>query len=101
MRAAKIDTTHAAVREALRNCGALVFDTSSVGRGFPDLVVQWRGQVTLIEVKTPKGKLTKAQVLFGLTWPVTVLRSEADAYAFCGVRYLGPGSRRGEWETQA
>lgn len=31
--------------------------------GFPDLVVFWRGQVALIEVKAPGGKLSASQVV--------------------------------------
>lgn len=34
--------------------------------GFPDLVVFWRGQVALIEVKAPGGRLSPAQINVGL-----------------------------------
>lgn len=34
--------------------------------GFPDLAVFWRGQVALIEVKAPKGRLSDAQAALHL-----------------------------------
>lgn len=41
--------------------------------GFPDLVVFWRGEVALIEVKAPKGRLSDAQA---------ALHSEMEAQGF-------------------
>jgi hypothetical protein len=99
MRAAKTDTIHAEVRGALENCGAIVFDAARVGRGFPDLVVNWRGRIVLIEVKAPKGTHTPQQQRFAQRWPVTVLRSAEEAYHFCGVRSVGTYVPRGVWET--
>lgn len=98
-RASKIDVCHRQVRDALRNCGALVFDTSHVGQGFPDLVVNWRNAIHLVEVKVLHGKLTPDQEIFTARWPVTILHSAAEAYAWCGVSCVG--QPRSQWESLA
>lgn len=59
------------VREALP-C-ATIFDASGAGKGFPDLVVGWRGRNYLFEIKNPDKppsgrKLTKAQVFLHENW---------------------------------
>ena len=68
-RAARIDANHTEFVKLFRALGAVVFDTSRVGAGFSDLVVIWRGEIMLVEVKDgakapSKRKLTKAQVDF-------------------------------------
>jgi len=50
-RAARTDANHAEIRDALRGVGASVFDTHFVGRGFPDIVVGFRGGNYLLEIK--------------------------------------------------
>lgn len=50
-RASRVDTTHAAIRDALRKLGASVLDTHALGDSFPDLVVGFRGRTFLIECK--------------------------------------------------
>lgn len=85
-RAAKTDTNHAAVRDGLRSIGWSVADTSGAGDNFPDLVVGvggrglsfppaplsrgavCDGEVYLVEVKPPKGKLRTGQQEFAWTW---------------------------------
>jgi hypothetical protein len=45
-----------------------------------DLLCLFRGEVHLVEVKAPKGKLTDAQEEFlNDGWPLTILRSVEDA----------------------
>ena len=63
----RTDSTHAAIRTALRQAGATVWDTSGSahtlgGRGGPDLVAyrQGTGYVALW-VKTPGGKCTPSE----------------------------------------
>lgn len=46
-----------------------------------DLLVNIRGAVFLVEVKTERGTLTKPQQSFSRTWPVHVVRSVDDAIA--------------------
>ena len=51
MRAAKIDANHEAVVLALRAAGATVQSLAGVGKGVPDLLVGYKGQTMLMEVK--------------------------------------------------
>lgn len=51
MRAAKPDANHAAVRDALRNAGAVVFDVHGSHEMGCDLLVAWRGNLWPVEVK--------------------------------------------------
>jgi len=51
MRAAKIDANHEAVVTALRAAGATVQSLAGVGKGVPDLLVGYKGQTLLMEVK--------------------------------------------------
>lgn len=68
-RAARADENQPEVVKALRGIGAEVRHTHGVHKGFPDLCVGFRGNTLLIEVKSPKGKLTKPQEDFFATWP--------------------------------
>tara|TARA_R110000822_G_scaffold32246_3_gene92746 strand:+ start:141 stop:428 length:288 start_codon:yes stop_codon:yes gene_type:complete len=51
MRAAKIDANQEAVVTALRAAGATVQSLAGVGKGAPDLLVGYKGQTMLMEVK--------------------------------------------------
>jgi hypothetical protein len=51
MRAAKIDANHEAVVLALRSAGATVQSLAGVGKGVPDLLVGYKGQTLLMEIK--------------------------------------------------
>lgn len=64
-RAAKIDFNQPAIVDALRKAGASVQPLHAVGQGCPDLVVGYRGQNFMIEVKDG-GKPPSAR---GLTGP--------------------------------
>ena len=83
---ARTDKNQAAIVEALRKSGCLVFCLSSVGKGCPDLLVKLPcGQLLLIEVKSPKGKLTPDQERFqGQGWPVVILRSPDEVAGLVG-----------------
>jgi len=61
--AKRVDANHGELRSAFRRLlGAdNVVDTSKAGFGLGDLAVSYGGLVMLIEIKTEKGKLTKAQ----------------------------------------
>lgn len=58
--AQKRDINEAIIIEALQGVGAFVTQLS--GKGTPDILVIFRGDVFLMEVKAPKAKLTPAQV---------------------------------------
>ena len=51
MRAAKIDANQEQVVTALRAAGATVQSLAGVGKGTPDLLVGYKGQTLLMEVK--------------------------------------------------
>jgi hypothetical protein len=84
-RAAKRDTIATTIIQALRGVGAQVWQVS--GKGIPDLLVLFRGEFYLLEVKTGRGKLTPAQVEFfddADTPNAAVVRSVDDALQVIG-----------------
>jgi hypothetical protein len=82
-RAAKIDTTHAAIRDVFRDeFGFSWKDLAIVGEGFPDAILGCPPGVNiLVECKTPGGKLSPKQEIFHKAWqgPIVVLESVEDA----------------------
>lgn len=86
-RAARTDANHAEVVRALRQAGCSVFDTSSVGGGFPDLVVGCGGKTMLMEIKDgakpPSARrLTPAQLELHAAWrggPIAVVMDVESA----------------------
>lgn len=92
-RAAKTDANHGAVVAALRAAGAVVHSLAAVGNGMPDLMVLFRGQTLVMEVKDgakikSKQKLTPAQVEFHRTWiggPLSVVDGPDAALRALGV----------------
>jgi len=64
----KRDKNHADVHGWFYGMGCSVFDTSALGRGFPDLVVGVNGLNLMVEVKTPAGKLTRQQRELFAVW---------------------------------
>lgn len=83
----RIDANQNEIVEALRKAGASVYSLASVGHGVPDLLVGFRGQTFLLEVKTRKGRLTHAQKQFHATWDghIAVVRSVEDALFVIGL----------------
>lgn len=87
--ARRVDDNQDAVVKALRKVGAFVQSLSSVGAGVPDLLVGWRGQWLLIEVKDGSKvksarQLTSAQKAFHAALaaqrlPVRVVESPEQA----------------------
>lgn len=85
---AKTDANQAAVVAALRRIGASVRSTASIGDGFPDLAVGYRGQNFLLEVKDgskspSRRELTDDEKRFSLEWRghYAVVTSANDAIA--------------------
>ena len=73
MRARRTDRNQQDVIDALRRIGATVRDTSRLGEGFPDLVVGYRADNFMLEVKDglkpPSArKLTPAEEEFITDW---------------------------------
>jgi hypothetical protein len=70
---AKKDDNQREIERALIALGASVTDTSTIGSGFVDLVVGFRGQNFLLEIKDgskvpSKRKLTPQEELWHLLW---------------------------------
>lgn len=85
-RAAKVDANQRAIVKALRSIGATVAVTSTVGQGFPDICVGYRGRSILMEVKDgsrppSERKLTPDQKDFHAAWrgEITVVTSATEA----------------------
>jgi len=77
-------------RHASEHTRALVFTTeqrraSRVTEGLPDLLVQLPGTDRLIgvELKTPKGKLSRLQTVVERLLGSTIWRTPADAWVWC------------------
>jgi hypothetical protein len=83
MIAKRVDKNHGQIVSHLRATGWRVYDSSALGRGFPDLVVaheRTRHQA-LVEIKHGKGDLNAIQRKFRDEWPgaVFTVRSPDDA----------------------
>jgi hypothetical protein len=79
--AKRVDLNHAEVVKTLRSLGAGVVDMSRVGQGFPDLLVHYKGQCVLVEVKSGEAKkFTQAQLNFISNWqgPAIVRINDVD-----------------------
>lgn len=98
-RRAKVDSNHAEIVEALRAQGWEVISLAAIGGGVPDLLC-WKavhelscryafavpidrclcgGRWRLVEVKQPKGKLTRDQERMHDKLPIKVIRSVDEA----------------------
>jgi hypothetical protein len=78
-RAAKVDLNHREIVEALRKLPCEVLSLAPVGSGCPDILALFRGRLVLLEVKQPGEKQNAAQLAFASRWPVSVVRSGAEA----------------------
>lgn len=92
--AARIDANQPEIVQALRDVGASVAVMSMVGNGFPDIVVGYRGQNYLIEIKdgakTPsQRKLTPDEQKFHDLWRGTahIANSIDEALEIIGATY--------------
>jgi len=81
-----LDGNHHAISDALRAIGAKPVSTASVGSGFPDIAVGYRGVNVLLEVKNgdkppSKQALTEAEKNFHETWPgqISIVRTPEEA----------------------
>ena len=66
----KVDLNHGIIRDGLRQVGYFVWDTSDVGKDFPDLLAVSKSGITvLLEVKTEGEYPSEGQVLFLFRYP--------------------------------
>lgn len=91
--ARKVDTNHGEIVQALRRCGALVHSLSRVGEGCPDLLVSWKCELFLLEVKDgsrppSERKLTEDEARWHAKWAsprVRVVHSVDEALNAVGI----------------
>lgn len=82
--AARADANQPDITHALRSAGCLVQTTHMIGRGFPDLLICYRGVMALVEVKNGDGKLTPDEAAWHDKWrdaPVYICRGVEDVPA--------------------
>jgi hypothetical protein len=82
----RVDLTQRDIVLALRKAGAKVLILSNVGNGCADLAVGFRGRLLLMEVKSPKGRLTPDELFFYDNWLeyMVVVYSVEDALKAIG-----------------
>jgi Holliday junction resolvase len=93
-RAAKVDANQPEIVAALRKVGADVQSLAAVGEGVPDLLVGFRGETFLIEVKdgskAPSARqLTDDQIEWHAAWRggrCVVVNDVVEALAAIGVK---------------
>jgi hypothetical protein len=87
-RAAKVDANQDQIVSALRASGATVQSLAQVGKGCPDLLVSYGGQLYLMEVKSGKGEPNELQLKWHATWDseVYVVYGPDEALSVIGVR---------------
>jgi len=64
----RVDNDQAKIIAALRDFGASVVDTHTVGQGCPDFFAGYKNITFAFEVKSPGGKLTPAEVKWRDNW---------------------------------
>jgi hypothetical protein len=92
-RAGRTDANQTRIVNALRDVGASVAITSGAGDGLPDLLVGFRGDTFLLEIKDgdkppSKRKLTRDEQWFVDHWtgrPVVIVTDEAEALRALGL----------------
>jgi len=89
---AKTDQNQAEIVAALRAVGATVHPIHRLGGGLPDLLVGYRGQNYLLEVKTATGHLTPDEAKFFQTWrgQVAIVRNITQALAAIDITKSNP-----------
>jgi len=87
-RRGKVDRNHGDIVDALRQAGATVESLADLGNGIPDLLIGFRGQNFVAEVKDgllppSRQRLTDDEVLWHRTWngQIAVVRSVSEALA--------------------
>jgi hypothetical protein len=86
--ARKVDSNQPEIVGAFRDMGASVLHLHAVGRGCPDLLIGWRGDNFLVEVKDGSG-LTNRQKRFHAEWmgrPVSIVTSVDDVLRIMGAK---------------
>lgn len=87
MKHGRIDANHTKIVDSLRRCGCSVTSLADLGNGCPDLLVGFRGENFLFEVKSDTGKTNRLQNDWISRWngQVAVIYSFDDAAAILGL----------------
>lgn len=64
----RVDKNQKEIVDALRKAGATVLSLADVGNGCPDLLVSFRDELYLMEIKDESGKLTSDEANFFDAW---------------------------------
>ena len=80
----RVDKNHKEIVKALEAVGCSVLSLADKGHGCPDLLVGYRGQNYLVEVKNGNGALTDDQQRFFNLWrgSVMIARDVEDVTSF-------------------
>lgn len=88
----KVDANQSLIVETLRKAGATVKSLASLGNGAPDLLVGFRRQNWIMEVKDPsqppsKRRLTDDEKAFHLSWQgqICVIETPEEALILIGL----------------
>ena len=85
-RVRKTDANHSSVSFALSSAGWSVTDTSSMGGGFPDIVISQQGLSIFVEIKGVDPRLTQKEFEFHRDWrggPLIIVDSAVEALSQC------------------
>ena len=69
---ARVDNNQKEIVKCFRDNGCLVLHLHTIGKGCPDLLVEIKGRLVLVEVKD-KSTLTPAQIEFHKKWSTSVI----------------------------
>jgi hypothetical protein len=69
----RVDANQREIVEALRGIGATVQHLHEVGKGCPDILVGYRGNNWLFEIKSKAGKMTPDEITWHNEWRGRVL----------------------------
>ena len=64
----RTDKNQAEIIAGLRELGASIQDLHTVGHGCPDILVAYRWQLYLMEIKSVDGRMTPAEIVWRDNW---------------------------------
>jgi len=84
LRGKKVDANQAEIVTALRKAGCRVLSLAPMGKNVADLLVSYRGQLYLLEVKMPAAAIRDDQVAWLNEWGGTLVRGPIEALRAVG-----------------
>ena len=83
----KIDSNHTEIVDQLFLCGCSVQSMATIGNGCPDILVGYKGNNYVFEIKTAKGRLNKRQERWFNQWigQKDIIRNIYEAINIIGV----------------